>query len=339
MTKISNQYSLTNILTADLANSRLGINNVSPAYSLDLTGTARVSGVSTFSSNVGIGTTSPLSGLGNGLTIDGASYAPLYFSNSGTQRGYFTGYSGGLIINASSGTLSLNNGGANVGIGTSSPAGISTYTTLDIRGATGGGIKMGVSASSTPFNLQQAGTDAYLNNVANGAMLLYTNDTERMRILANGNVAIGSSTDNGNKLQVTGAISASGNINGANIGGSSFSMSFGSSFNFGTGYLKSSTNGITVTTSTTTIYTSTNIGGVLSGNLVVVTGVRSGNGVNFVDLILYMNSGSISVISSQVFGSPPGRSYSVSNENLNLSMASGSYVVACVALIQGYTNP
>lgn len=55
MTKISNQYSLTNILTADLANSRLGINNVSPAYSLDLTGTARVSGVSTFSSNVGVG--------------------------------------------------------------------------------------------------------------------------------------------------------------------------------------------------------------------------------------------------------------------------------------------
>lgn len=28
MTKISNQYSLTNILTADLANSRLGINKI-----------------------------------------------------------------------------------------------------------------------------------------------------------------------------------------------------------------------------------------------------------------------------------------------------------------------
>ena len=32
MTKISNQYSLTNILTADSANSRSGINNVSLAY-------------------------------------------------------------------------------------------------------------------------------------------------------------------------------------------------------------------------------------------------------------------------------------------------------------------
>jgi hypothetical protein len=66
MTKISNQYSLTNILTADLANSRLGINNVSPAYSLDLTGTARVSTSAYFataSGSVGIGTSSPATKL------------------------------------------------------------------------------------------------------------------------------------------------------------------------------------------------------------------------------------------------------------------------------------
>ena len=132
MTKISNQYSLTNILTADLANSRLGINNVSPAYSLDVTGTARTSG---------------------------ATY--------------------------------LATGGANVGIGTTSPAGISTYTTLDIRGATGGGIKIGVTGSSTPFNLQQAGTDAYLNNVASGVMYFLNGDAERMRITSGGLLAIG----------------------------------------------------------------------------------------------------------------------------------------------------
>lgn len=43
MTKISNQYSLTNILTADLANSRLGINNVSPTVALDVTGAGKFS--------------------------------------------------------------------------------------------------------------------------------------------------------------------------------------------------------------------------------------------------------------------------------------------------------
>jgi hypothetical protein len=173
----------------------------------------------------------------------------------------------------------------------------------------------------------------------NGILRFGTNGSERMRIFANGNVAIGSTTDNGNKLQVTGAISASGNISGANINGSSFSMGFGSNFNFGTGYLRTSTNGVPVTTSTTTLFSSSNIGGVVSGNLVLVSGVRSGNGPAFTDLILYMNSGTISVISSQIFSSPPSRNYSVSNENLNLSMASGTYIVACVALIQGYTNP
>ncbi|CAB4148287.1 hypothetical protein UFOVP520_51, partial [uncultured Caudovirales phage] len=76
------------VTTAIYGNLILG-STTDAGYKLDVTGTARVSGVSTFSSNVGIGTTSPLSGLGNGLTIDGASYAPLYFSNSGTQRGYF----------------------------------------------------------------------------------------------------------------------------------------------------------------------------------------------------------------------------------------------------------
>ena len=150
MTKISNQYSLTNILTADLANSRLGINNVSPAYSLDLTGTARTSG---------------------------ATY--------------------------------LATGGSNVGIGTTSPAGISTYTTLDIRGATGGGIKIGVTGSSTPFNLQQAGTDAYLNNVASGVMYFLNGDAERMRITSAGNVGIGTTTPS-QKLEVNGTIKASG---------------------------------------------------------------------------------------------------------------------------------
>ena len=58
MTKISNQYSLTNILTADLANSRLGINNVSPTVALDVTGAGK------FSSSVNVQ---------NFLTVSGAT--------------------------------------------------------------------------------------------------------------------------------------------------------------------------------------------------------------------------------------------------------------------------
>jgi hypothetical protein len=90
----------------------------------------------------------------------------------------------------------------NVGIGTSSPSGISTYTTLDIRGATGGGLRMGVSGSSTPFNLQQAGTDAYLNNVASGIMYFLNGDSERMRISSTGFTKM---SNNGTYINATGS--------------------------------------------------------------------------------------------------------------------------------------
>jgi hypothetical protein len=83
----------------------------------------------------------------------------------------------------------------NVGIGTASPAGLSTYTTLDIRGATGGGIRLGLTGSSTPFNLQQEGTDAYLNNVAAGSIYFYTTDTQRMRISSGGDIGIGADSN------------------------------------------------------------------------------------------------------------------------------------------------
>jgi hypothetical protein len=99
--------------------------------------------------------------------------------------------------------------GGNVGIGTDSPSAISTFTTLDIRGATGGGIRMG-RTSISPFNLQQDGTDAYLNNVAAGAIYFYTTDTERMRITSGGNTEVRSGnilniyrTDNTRALQLS----------------------------------------------------------------------------------------------------------------------------------------
>jgi hypothetical protein len=75
----------------------------------------------------------------------------------------------------------------NIGIGESNPTSISTFRTLEIRGATGGGIKIG-KTSTSQFNIQQDGTDAYFNNTANGSIFFYTNDTERARILANGNI-------------------------------------------------------------------------------------------------------------------------------------------------------
>jgi hypothetical protein len=135
MTKISNQYSLTNILTADLANSRLGINNVSPAYSLDLTGTARVSTSAYFataSGSVGIGTTSPTFSAGGGLQIRGSGFTSMRVSSA-------------------------------------------SYVGLDVSQINSSG-------------------DAYVYLRDNTNLIFGTNDAERMRITAAGNVGIGTTS-------------------------------------------------------------------------------------------------------------------------------------------------
>ena len=77
MTKISNQYSLTNILTADLANSRLGINNVSPTVALDVTGSGKFSGAVTFGNDLNFSATDS--------AISFASGAARFFTGGGER--------------------------------------------------------------------------------------------------------------------------------------------------------------------------------------------------------------------------------------------------------------
>jgi len=226
MSKNTNLSFLTDYITADITNGRIGINNASPTVAFDVVGVAKFSSSVTAGSsltgtntifrtndatgygigigyvagsygyitsqnasspivlaidgvekmritsggNVGIGTSSPQSGLGSGLTIDGASYAPLYLSNSGTQRGYFTGYSGGLIINASSGTLSLNNGGANVLIGSATDTGQGHI--LQVTGA--GRFTSSITASLANFN--NLGTGIVYSS---GGILTSTNPSDK----------------------------------------------------------------------------------------------------------------------------------------------------------------
>lgn len=212
MSKNTNLSFLTDYITADITNGRIGINNASPTVAFDVTGVAKFSSsvTSSFGSsganfnsnaattgsvnayrvsnttgtgsfgidnstggdlitgglayatilqsisntalqlgtnqtarltitsggNVGIGTSSPNSGLGNGLTIDGAGYAPINFSNSGTLRGYLTGYSAGLILASTTGPLVINNTSYNVLVGTTSDNGEKLYISGNVR-ATG----------------------------------------------------------------------------------------------------------------------------------------------------------------------------------------------------------
>jgi hypothetical protein len=134
------------------------------------------------------------------------------FGSLSTNIHQFTGSvsitgSADALLNVSNGILYVSASG-NVGIGVTSISPISTYKTLEIRGATGGGIKIGRTGYN-PLNIQQDGGDAYLNNVANGAIYFYTNDSEKMSITSGGyvriNTTVGVATLN-LKSQSSGAI-------------------------------------------------------------------------------------------------------------------------------------
>jgi hypothetical protein len=76
----------------------------------------------------------------------------------------------------------------NVGIGTSSPA-----VNLDVLGTTGFRVKYGAGAGLLVNQLSSAG-DVYFNNQANAAIVVATNNVERMRIDSSGNLLVGTTT-------------------------------------------------------------------------------------------------------------------------------------------------
>jgi len=219
MTKISNQYSLTNILTADLANSRLGINNVSPTVALDVTGAGKFSDTITAVTGISVGSTGTNYILWNtqgGIKLGRANIGP---EDSLTSRwtgtlayvdiAYSAQWNGGVTI--------LANGGGNVGIGTASP----TNKLVVNNGASTNYLQ--IIGQSRNMYLGQDSTGAIIYSDGAVPMYFLTNAVERMRILSGGQVGIGTTTiksllGSNTKLTVAGSGGSGNGSAGGSIG-------------------------------------------------------------------------------------------------------------------------
>ncbi len=195
--------------------------------------------------NIGVGTTSPLDKLHvNGNVYLGTANRTIYTSGSGNLT-LQTG-TGQFIIarnNAADTSMQINSSG-NVGIGTASP-----NSKLEINGAIASfspmlrlfnsGVSSGYqsvmafyanNSTSTPFligknNSNDSSGSVFISNQANTDMIFETNGTERMRVLASGNVGIGVTNPTSAKLVIKPDTNASGlDIIGATTSAQSFGL-------------------------------------------------------------------------------------------------------------------
>ncbi len=252
---VSNAGAFTGLRMGSIANGKYAMMG---AVSEDPVGYSRVTGLSFWTSNfdsaplermringagqVGIGTTTPSATLhvstgtttnaiaGNAiagftsnanavlsLNVPDANAAGLFFGYGGNP--YWAGIekdggNGVKIVVASTERMRINSNG-DIGIGTSSPT-----AQLHLVGPANLKTTNNSNTSGFEFGLLAGNADAngYIYQRANAALILGTNNNDRMRITAAGDVGIGTSAP-GAKLQVIGSVFSQIAITGSNASG------------------------------------------------------------------------------------------------------------------------
>jgi len=160
MSKNTNLSFLTDFLTADIVNSRVGMNNASPQATFDVTGTGKFSGILTLGSTVSNGTytyTLPSATGTLALTSDIPSvsgYVPYTGATSALQLGYNALSASFLRVNGNSPTT-----GSYLGFkhSTSVTTGAPDYTSIYTFGTNLIGFKSISGATTKDFSFSMSG--------------------------------------------------------------------------------------------------------------------------------------------------------------------------------------
>jgi hypothetical protein len=205
----------------DNTNGRLGIGTSSPAFGLDVVGTARVSGILSTPAGLDLaGWYLYASGTSNATLFGGSSWVfdtvgggGYRFRTAGNTDRLRIESTGNVLINTTTDAgyrLDVNGtarvqGKLTLGNSTASPYQLNVW---------GGAIESYISLNNTnsgnlntdgfQIGLESNGTDVYFINRENGFIKFRTNNLDRFSIFSTGNVAINTTTDAGYKLDVNG---------------------------------------------------------------------------------------------------------------------------------------